>query len=108
MNSVVRQMWEQNTDVVMVDTGNSQTKGTVLLVCGRMGCFKYLASGNQKNRPFGYVFTFLLARKRCIFGEKGVCLEKKVYFCRLITVQNRENGLSHHYTHCRQYGHYAS
>lgn len=23
MNSVVRQMWEQNTDVVMVDTGNS-------------------------------------------------------------------------------------
>ncbi len=39
MNSVVRQMWEQNTDVVMVDTGNSQTKGTVLLVCGRMGVF---------------------------------------------------------------------
>ena len=58
MNSVVRQMWEQNTDVVMVDTGNSQTKGTVLLVCGRMGCFKYLASGNQKNRPFGY-FKYL-------------------------------------------------
>lgn len=53
-------------------------------------------------------FGVLLARKRCIFGEKGVCLEKKVYFCRLITVQNRENGLSHHYTHCRQYGHYAS
>ena len=23
MNSVVRQLWEQNTDVVMVDTGNS-------------------------------------------------------------------------------------
>ena len=23
MNSVVRQMWEQNTDVVMVNTGNS-------------------------------------------------------------------------------------
>ena len=54
------------------------------------------------------VFGVLLARKRCIFGEKGVCLEKKVYFCRLITVQNRENGFSHHYTHCRQYGHYAS
>ena len=32
---------------------NEQTKGTVLLVCGRMGCFIYLASGNQKNRPFG-------------------------------------------------------
>ena len=54
------------------------------------------------------IFGVLLARKRCIFGEKGVCLEKKVYFCRLITVQNRENGFSHHYTHCRQYGHYAS
>ena len=27
-------------------------KGTVLLVCGRMGCFIYLAIGNQKNRPF--------------------------------------------------------
>ena len=23
MNSVVRQLWEQNTDIVMVDTGNS-------------------------------------------------------------------------------------
>ena len=23
MNSVVRQMWEQNTDIVLVDTGNS-------------------------------------------------------------------------------------
>lgn len=23
MNSVIRQLWEQNTDVVMVDTGNS-------------------------------------------------------------------------------------
>ena len=34
----------------------TQTKGTVLLVCGRMGCFIYLASGNQKNRPFGLWF----------------------------------------------------
>ena len=24
-------------------------------ICGRMGCFIYLASGNQKNRPFGYI-----------------------------------------------------
>lgn len=98
--------------------GGEQTKRTVPLVT-----FSYLYSplawvvgdfweilNNNGGWGFtcGCVFTFLLARKRCIFGEKGVCLEKKVYFCRLITVQNRENGFSHHYTHCRQYGHYAS
>ena len=33
--------------------GNFDCKGTVLDF-GRMGCFIYLASGNQKNRPFGY------------------------------------------------------
>ena len=103
-----------HTLVVTLGTAESKPKGRFFWFVEGWGCFIYLASGNQKNRPFGYVFTFLLARKRCIlrkrciFGEKGVCLEKKVYFCRLITVQNRENGLSHHYTHCRQYGHYAS
>lgn len=43
MNSVIRQLWEQNTDVVMVDTGNSyeglcKIKGTVLLVCCLFCC----------------------------------------------------------------------
>ena len=39
---------------------NEQTKGTVLMVCGRMGCFIYLASGNQKNRPFGFLYVIKL------------------------------------------------
>ena len=95
-------------DTCVASEAVNKPKGRFFWFVEGWGCFIYLASGNQKNRPFGYVFTFLLARKRCIFGEKGVCLEKKVYFCRLIIVQNRENGLSHHYTHCRQYGHYAS
>ena len=34
MNSVVRQLWEQNTDVVMVDTGNSY-EGLCEYVCGK-------------------------------------------------------------------------
>ena len=34
------------------DQSTYKIKGTVLLVCGRMGCFIYLAIGNQKNRPF--------------------------------------------------------
>ena len=32
----------------LVDYNEYKIKGTVLLVCGRMGCFIYLASGNQK------------------------------------------------------------
>ena len=95
--------------------GGEQTKRTVPLVTfirlwrGVVGDFWEILNNNGGwGFTCGCVFAFLLARKRCIFGEKGVCLEKKVYFCRLITVQNRENGFSHHYTHCRQYGHYAS
>lgn len=30
------------------------------MVCGRMGCFIYLASGNQKNRPFGLHGLFFI------------------------------------------------
>lgn len=42
MNSVVRQMWEQNTDVVMVDTGNSY-EGLCEYVGGR-----YIAYTDEK------------------------------------------------------------
>ncbi|MBS7373863.1 MAG: hypothetical protein KIG57_07330, partial [Muribaculaceae bacterium] len=48
----------QTNRVISNNPGLQSTKGTVLLVCGRRGCFKYLASGNQKNRPFGY-FEYL-------------------------------------------------
>ena len=95
--------------------GGEQTKRTVPLVTyirlwwGVVGDFWEILKNNGRwGFTCGCVFTVLLARNKGVFlGEKGVCLEKKVYFCRLITVQNRENGLSHHYTHCRQYGHYA-
>ena len=42
MNSVVRQLWEQNTDVVMVDTGNSY-EGLCEYVCG-----KYISYTEEK------------------------------------------------------------
>ena len=40
MNSVIRQMWEQDTDVVMVDTGNSY-EGLCEYVCGKYISYTY-------------------------------------------------------------------
>ena len=45
---------------------HNKPKGRFFWFVEGWGCFIYLASGNQKNRPFGYVFT----------------CEKKVYFWR--------------------------
>ena len=46
-------------------------KGTVLLVCGRRGCFKYLASGNQKNRPFGYFKNLTSGNQKSLPAGSG-------------------------------------
>ena len=68
--------------------GNFDCKGTVL-VCGRMGCFIYLASGNQKNRPFGYIYLASGNQKNRPFGYidlLALVLGKFAVNCRAVEV----------------------